>query len=218
MPLRRAEIVEAALALADERGLDAVSMRTVAERVGVTPMALYPHVGGKAALLDAMLDWMLGQLNADPGGPGGGPRGGTWWQQVLREPAHAARAVVIAHPWAATLVFSRPAVSEGSVRTVDLLYSALLDAGVAERDVPRVERLLSTVVIGFAASEALGRFTSADPDVRALRGMLKDGPLPGFARLRDVLSCPVDFEAEFDADLDDLEVLVEAIAGRGNAG
>ena len=62
MAEKRAEILDIAVALADERGLAAVSMRAIAERVGVTPMALYPYIGNKTALLDAMLGHLLGQL------------------------------------------------------------------------------------------------------------------------------------------------------------
>ena len=62
---RREEILDAALELADERGLAAVSMRAVADRVGVTPMALYPHVGSKAALLDGMVGRLLGGMAAE---------------------------------------------------------------------------------------------------------------------------------------------------------
>jgi AcrR family transcriptional regulator len=213
MTLRRDGILDAAVALADERGLDAVSMRTVAERVGVTPMALYPHVGSKAALLDGMLDRTVGQLSGAAPTPAGAP-----WRQVMRGLGYAARAMVTAHPWAAELVFSRPALTEGSVRTVDLIYRSLLDAGVPEREVPRLERLVSTMVIGFAVSEALGRFGYEDHSVRASRGVLADGPLPGFGRLAGVLGEPVDWDAEFNADLDDLELLVEAVARRGLLG
>lgn len=56
---RREEILDAAVAIADERGIKAVSMRAVADRVGVTPMALYPHIGGKDALLDGMIGRLL---------------------------------------------------------------------------------------------------------------------------------------------------------------
>lgn len=59
---RREEILDAALDIADEHGVDAVSMRTVADRVGVTPMALYRHVKDKAALLDAMVGRLLTAL------------------------------------------------------------------------------------------------------------------------------------------------------------
>ena len=64
---RKQAILDAALELADDKGLEAVSMRALAERTGVTPMALYPHVGSKAALLDGMLGRVVGQMVADEG-------------------------------------------------------------------------------------------------------------------------------------------------------
>jgi AcrR family transcriptional regulator len=237
MPERRAEILDIAVTLADERGLAAVSMRAIAERVGVTPMALYPYIGNKTALLDAMLGHLLGQLQparagaaaaggageaggADGTGEAGGggeaarvDRGGTWAER-LGAIARTARAVVTAHPWAAELVFARPAITPDSVRTVDLLYTALLEAGVPAGEVPRLERMLSTVVIGFAASEAGGRFGSKD-DPRSFRGMLPDGTLPGHAQLAAALERPVDWDAEFEADIADLALLIEAVARRG---
>jgi AcrR family transcriptional regulator len=210
MAEKRAEILDIAVALADERGLAAVSMRAIAERVGVTPMALYPYIGNKTALLDAMLGHLLGQLQP-PGAEAG--EAGTW-RERLGAIARAARAVVTAHPWAAELVFARPAVTPDSVRTVDLLYTALLEAGVPAAEVPRLERMLSTVVIGFAASEAGGRFGPAD-DPRGFRGMLPDGPLPGHAQLAAALESPVDWDAEFEADIADLALLIETVARRG---
>jgi len=221
MAEKRAEILDTAVALADERGLAAVSMRAIAERVGVTPMALYPYIGNKTALLDAMLGHLLAQLQparaeADGARGAAGAGGDGTWRERLGAIAQAARAVVTAHPWAAELVFARPAVTPDSVRTVDLLYTALLEAGVPAAEVPRLERMLSTVVIGFAASEAGGRFGSAD-DPRGLRGMLPDGTLPGHAQLATALECPVDWDAEFDADIADLALLIEAVARRGAA-
>ncbi len=261
MPEKRAEILDIAIALADERGLAAVSMRAIAERVGVTPMALYPYVGNKAALLDGMLGRLLGRLlppaaseagrpaadgaraagptrpgaarrtttpddeaargragrGADdhvPDGAAAGDGAGAPWPDRLSAIARSARAVVIAHPWAASLIFARPAVTPDSVRTVDLLYTALLDAGVPAPEVPRLERMLSTVVIGFAASEAGGRFGS-EGDPRSYRGLLPSGVLPGHARLAAALDRPVDWDAEFEADLADLRLLIEAIARPG---
>jgi AcrR family transcriptional regulator len=203
---RREEILDAALAIADERGLDAVSMRSVADRVGVTPMALYRHVSDKAALLDGIVGRLLGALlpsDADRGRP---------WDERLRALARACRAIGRRHPWAAHLLFSRPAVTPDAVRAVDVIYTALLEAGVPEREVPRLERLISTFVLGFAASEAAGRFAPGTLDPRGRRGRLPDGELPGHGRLAPWLDLPVDLGAEFEADLDDVLRLIEAAA------
>ncbi|HEY7015146.1 MAG TPA: TetR/AcrR family transcriptional regulator [Streptosporangiaceae bacterium] len=207
MPDRRQEILDAALALADEKGLDAVSMRAVAERTGVTPMALYPHVGSKAALLDGMLGRLLADLR-----PTVAATEPADWRQRLRTIAHLARGLAHRHPWAAMLIFSRPSVAPDAVRVVDQIYAALIDAGVPDADVARVERLLSTFVIGYAASETGGRFSTGTLNPRGRRDQLAAGELPAHHALATWLDTPVDWDAEFETDLDDLVRLIEAIA------
>jgi AcrR family transcriptional regulator len=202
---RKQEILDAAVAIADERGLDAVSMRSVAERVGLTPMALYPHIGSKGALLDAMVGHLAGELlpsmdEADS------------WRDQLVSLAHAALVMSRRHPWAGVLMFARPSVAPDAVRVTDAIYQALLSAGVPEPDVPRLERLISTFVLGFGLSETGGRFGTRGTDPRGTRWLLPDGPLPGHARLERWLKAGADWDEEFDADLRDLELLIEAKA------
>lgn len=208
MPDRRQEILDAALTLADEKGLNAVSMRAVAERTGVTPMALYPHVGSKAALLDGMLGRLLANMLPSDAATGESQD----WRQRLRTIAHLARGLAHRHPWAAALIFSRPSVAPDAVRVVDQIYAALRDAGVPDPEVPRVERMVSTFVIGYAASETGGRFSTGTLNPRGRRGQLPAGELPAHTVLAHWLDIPVDWDAEFDTDLDDLVRLVEAIA------
>jgi AcrR family transcriptional regulator len=208
---KREEILDAALAIADERGLAGVSMRAVAQAVGVTPMALYPHVKDKAGLLDAMLGRLLANLSeAAPELSGADD-----WRIRLRAFADTARRLSTGHPWAATLLFSRPAVTPDAVTTVDLLYGALLDAGVPPAQVPRLERLVSTYVLGWIASESGGRFGPGAPDPRGRRGRLPEGGHPRHEALVDWLAPAVDWDAEYAADLADLERLIESVAGRG---
>jgi AcrR family transcriptional regulator len=207
---RREEILDAAVAIADESGLNAVSMRAVAARVGVTPMALYPHIGSKDALLDGMIGWLLTPL----------PQDAAWasapdWRERLRILANAARSMTQRHPWAAVLLFSRPGITAAAVRTIDGIYAALLQAGVPPREVPRLERMVSTFIIGFAASEAGGRFSPGTLAPRARRGQLPDGALPAHAELAPWLDGPADWDAEFEADLEDLQRLIEAVAALG---
>jgi AcrR family transcriptional regulator len=208
---RKQEILDAALELADDKGLEAVSMRALAERTGVTPMALYPHVGSKAALLDGMLGRVISQMVADAGPL---PGADVDWRERLRMLLRGARQLAHRHPWMAALAFSRPSTTADSARGVDLFYSTLLDAGVPPADVPRMERLLTTLALGYGASEVGGRFTRTESDVRVRRGQLGDAPLPGHKALIRWLETPVDWDAEFEADVDDLVRLVEATAAR----
>ncbi|MGW7617523.1 TetR/AcrR family transcriptional regulator C-terminal domain-containing protein [Streptomyces antimycoticus] len=136
------------------------------------------------------------------------------WDERLSALAQACRKVTQRHPWAAHLLFSRPAVTPDAVRAVDIIYTALIEAGVPEPEVPRLERLVSTFVIGFAASEAPGRFAPGALDPRSRRGQLPDNELPGHSKLGPWLDLPVDLTAEFEADLEDIRRLVKTAARR----
>jgi AcrR family transcriptional regulator len=200
---RKQEILDAALAIADERGLDAVTMRAVAQRIGVTSMALYPHIGDKDGLLDGMVGRLLGQLPLPATGD---------WEQRLGDLARAVRTLAKRYPGAITLLFARPTVTPDAVRVVDAIYTTLLDAGVPAADVPRIERLTSTVILGYAVSEAGGRFGAGTRSPRARRGQLPDGDLPGHHALAEWLDRDVDWDAEFEADLADLGRLIRSVA------
>lgn len=203
--LTREAILDAALDLADERGLAAVSMRAVAQRVGVTAMALYPYIGNKEALLDGLVDRLLASLLPVDGGTGD-------WRDRLRRGGRAVRALARRHPSAYPLLLARPAVTPDAVRVVDWIYSLLLEAGVPPRDVPRLERLLSTFVLGYATSEVNGRFSVGTLNPRARRAQFAADEVPAHRRLAKWLDDPVNWDAEFEADVDDLIGLVERAA------
>jgi len=201
---RRQQILDAALAIADERGLDAVTMRAVAARVGVTAMALYPHVTSKEDLLDGLVGRLLSELSLpDPAKP---------WGDRLREIAWSARETAHRHPAVMPLLFARPAVTPDGVRVVDAIYQALLDAGVPDREVARVERLVTTWLLGYVISETSGRFAFGDP--RERRALLAGVDLPAHRRLATHLETAASWEKEFETALDDMEELIETIASR----
>jgi AcrR family transcriptional regulator len=203
-PDRRQQILDAALAIADEKGLEAVSMRSVAARVGVTAMALYPHVSSKEDLLDGLVGRLLAEFSVpDPAKP---------WRDRLREIARSARETARRHPAVMPLLFARPAVTPDAVRVVDAVYQALLDAGVPDHEVARVERLVSTCVLGYAISETSGRFAIGDP--RERRALLTGVDLPAHRRLVAKLEAAPSWEAEYETALDDLTGLIETIASR----
>ncbi|GIF77218.1 TetR/AcrR family transcriptional regulator [Asanoa siamensis] len=174
-------IVDQAIALADESGVEAVSMRAVGQRLGLSPMALYPYLRSKDALLDAIVERLLGELLTMADGDGG-------WQDRLRAVSKAVRALARRHPGAYPLIMSRPGATAESRRLDDLIEEILRAAGVPADEVPRLERLISTLMLGFANSEVNGRFGA--------------GPAGG------------DWDSEFAADLDDEIRLIEAVIAR----
>ena len=156
--ISREAILDQTLALADERGLAAVSMRAVAARLGVTAMSLYHHVRDKNDLLDGLVERLLAELSLpDPSLTG---------EERLHALASSMRQTAARHPDAFPLLLGRPVATPAALAVRDLAYTALKDAGVPDELVPRAERLLSTFVIGFAASEVGGRFAAHDRAVR----------------------------------------------------
>jgi AcrR family transcriptional regulator len=165
----RPAVLAASVQVADEQGLAAVTMQAVADRLGVTPMALYRHVTNKADLLDGVVESILLEVPLpDPHLP---------WPDRLSALARGTRAAARRHPEIFPLLLRRAAVTPGARRTRDVVYDALREAGLAEDDVVQMERLLATAVLGFAASEAGGRFaahsaTQLNADFDLLQDML----------------------------------------------
>jgi AcrR family transcriptional regulator len=145
---KRRLILDQALALVDERGLAAMSMRAVAERVGLTSMALYPYVGGKDALLDGLVDLLQVELGAE-----GAPEDQDW-RQRLRALGRAVRGLASRHPGAFPLLLNRSAA--GSSWLTAALRGVLHDAGVPENRIPRMARMLCAFLLGYATGEVTG--------------------------------------------------------------
>ena len=118
-------VVEAAVAIADESGLDAVTMRAVADRVGSSPMTLYTYVPGKAELLDLMLDALYVAMPRAPWSPRQD------WRARLRAVARANRVLFEAHPWAARVSTARPPLGPGLMAKYEYELAALDGLGLS---------------------------------------------------------------------------------------
>jgi len=154
--ISRAAVLAAALRLADEQGLEAVTMHAVAKRLRVTPMALYRHVDDKNALLDGLVELLLTEQPLSRDGR---------WDDRLAALAAGIRDTARRHPAVFPLLLTRPAVTPAARVVRDAVQSALRDGGLPETEVARAERLISTAVLGFAVSEAAGRFRQHDQSV-----------------------------------------------------
>src|SRR4051812_41104771 len=168
-----------------------MSMRAVAERVGLTSMALYPYVGGK----DALLDGLVALLHAELGTAYGTDPAGLDWRHRLRALGRAVRTLSRAHPGAYPLLLNRPAAAASASWLTAALGRTLHDAGVPAADGPRLTRMICAFLLGSTPGEVTGGLPGADP--------ASTEP-----------TAPAD--AEFDADLDDLVRLVEVAVRVGS--
>jgi AcrR family transcriptional regulator len=149
---KRRLILDQALALVDERGLAAMSMRAVAERVGLTSMALYPYVGGKDALLDGLVDL----LNAELGTAYGEDPADIDWRQRLRALGRAVRALAHAHPGAFPLLLNRAAAGASTSWLTAALRGTLHDAGADPAQEARLARMICAFLLGWSTGEVTG--------------------------------------------------------------
>jgi AcrR family transcriptional regulator len=112
-------------------------------------MALYGYFRSKDELLEAVVGRLLEEIPPAPPGLG--------WRDILRRLAYGLRSVAGRYPAVLPVLLTRPAVSPGALRVVDVVYQALLDAGVPPGRVARLERMFSTFAIGHILSEVSGR-------------------------------------------------------------
>ena len=145
-PLSTDAVVDAALLMADSGGLDAVSLRRLASTFGVTPMALYRHVGDKDHLLDLMAGRLLDELDV-------GSETEATWQEDLRRLGSRFLELVAAHP-AAPFLLSRPFESPGSRRVSVVLLGILDRAGFDPPDAVPLLQALTGMLLGPAVHRA----------------------------------------------------------------
>ena len=151
--LSRARVCAEALALVDEEGLEALSMRRLGARLGVEAMSLYRHVHDKADLLDALHTAVLGKLRPGPAGPRGRQRRGVApWRLMLEGLARRLRAVLLQHPNVVILFATRPVRAPEALSSVALVAQALIEAGFS-REVSQK----AIIVVGvFTLAQVLG--------------------------------------------------------------
>lgn len=146
--LDRDGIVAAAIALADEQGIAAVTMKAVAARLGpYSPMALYRYVHNKDGLVDLMLDAAVATVPL----PG---QTGPHWRDDLRAVALATRGMIQAHPWFAWLVHTRPPAGPHAMRRTEFMLRVLVEAGATLAEAMTFAALVDRHVFGSGLQES----------------------------------------------------------------
>lgn len=198
--LSRARIVAAAVRVADEEGLEALSLRAVAARIGAPVMSLYRHVASKDELLLAMSDAAMGELSWPAEPPAG-------WRAQLEVASRLEWAVFRRHPWLARVAYiTRPTISPASAAFAEWVFRALSATPLDAADKLRVHVLLHSFVQGLAVNieaeeRALGDTgISADEHMRAhepqFEAMMASGRFPHFATV--LTGMPAEFDLAFD--------------------
>ncbi|WP_035847155.1 TetR/AcrR family transcriptional regulator [Kitasatospora azatica] len=209
-PLSRDRVLRAAVALADHAGIEALSMRSLAQELHVVPMALYKHVANKEELLDGMVDVIVGEI--DP------PAGDAEWRRAIRQRILSARRALLRHPWASRVIESRTNPTPGVLDYLNSVIGMFRAGGLSADLTHHAMHALGSRVWGFtqelfntgpSAESSAG--PSVDPELRAgeLRAMAARYPHIVeivLARSHDDASvvgqgCDDQFEFEFALDL-----------------
>lgn len=155
LPVTRERVLDAALALADEGGLAALSMRRLGKALGVEGMALYNHVANKDEILDGIVERVLAEIPL--------PTTEGDWKEAMRARAGAARQVFLRHPWAVGLLEARHASSSPArLRYFDAVLGCLRAAGFSPILSMRAFAILDSFIYGFILQELSLPFDDSD--------------------------------------------------------
>ena len=198
-PLSRERVLRAAVALADESGIDSLTMRKLGDAVGVEAMSLYNHVANKVDLLDGMVDLVFSEI--------GLPSGGTDWKTSMRQRAVSAREVLSRHRWAIGLMESRTSPGPATLRHHDAVIGSLRRGGFSIEMAAHAFSVLDSYIYGFALQEASLPFDTGEETAELAQMILQQLSPDEYPHLTEltvehVLQPGYDYGNEFEFGLD----------------
>jgi AcrR family transcriptional regulator len=134
-------VLTVAMELADEHGLEKLTMRRLAERLGVEAMTLYYHVANKDDILDGILDRVIDEIELPPPGSD--------WKPALRRLAISAHETYMRHPWAAGLTLSPARLRPARLRYMDALLASLRQGGFSAEMTHHAYHAIESHIVGF---------------------------------------------------------------------
>ena len=197
-PLTRERVLLAAVALADESGIAALSMRKLGEALGVEAMSLYNHIAGKEDLLDGMIDLVFSEIELPPAGEG--------WKGAMRRRAISVRTVLSRHRWAVGLMESRTSPGPATLRHHDAILGCLRNAGFSLELAAHAYAALDSYIYGFALQERGLPFDTPEETAALAQVMLAQFPADTYPHLAEftfghVLQPGYDFGSEYEYGL-----------------
>lgn len=154
-PLTRERVLGVAILLADENGLESLSMRKLGQRLGVEAMSLYNHVAGKDDILDGMVDLVVSEIEL--------PSDTADWKEAMRRRAISALAVFSHHSWASGLIDSRESSGPARLHYFDWMLGTLRRAGFTLELAAHAFSILDSYIYGFGRQQLN---MSTGPDIR----------------------------------------------------
>jgi AcrR family transcriptional regulator len=152
--LDRGRVLRGAMAVADADGIDSLTIRSLAQHLGVKPMSVYYYVANKDEILDGIVDLVFSEIEL--------PAADGDWRTEIRRRANSAREALRAHPWAIGLMESRTSPGPATLRHHDAVIATLRGAGFTPALTAHAYALLDSYVYGFALQEAGLPFDGTD--------------------------------------------------------
>lgn len=206
MALTRERVLRAAVAVADTRGLGALTIRSLAQELDVKPMTVYHYVATKDEILDGIVELVFAEIELpDPDGD---------WREQLHRRAASARAALTRHSWALGLLESRTNPGVTTLRHYDATLGTLRRAGFSVAMAAHAYALLDSYVYGFAVQEAALPFQGPDNAAAVTEPIMETFAVAEFPYLAEmaaehVLQPGYDFGDEFEFGL---TVILDALA------
>lgn len=192
-PLTRERVLHAAIAIADETGLESLTMRRLGSRLNVEAMSLYKHVAGKDDVLDGIVDLVISEIEL--------PTTATDWKSAMRQRAMSARQVLASHPWAIGMMESRNAMGPAALHYVDAVIGSLRNGGFSVPMAAHAFLLLDSYIYGFVVQEA--SFHTSDKTAAPTETALSAGEqFPHLREMATAFAGGYDYTDEFEFGLD----------------
>jgi AcrR family transcriptional regulator len=199
VPLSRERVLRGALAVADAGGIGALTIRSLADELGVKPMSVYHYVANKDDIIDGIVDLVFSEIELpSPGGD---------WRAEMRRRSTSARRVLRVHPWAIPLLQSRTSPGVPTLRHHNAVLATLRAAGFSWELTAHAYALIDSYVFGFALSEAALPINGPETVTEVATGMMDrftTGDYPYLVEFstEHILKPGYDFGLEFEFGLD----------------
>jgi AcrR family transcriptional regulator len=208
IPLSRDRVLRASVTLADESGIESLTMRKLAKEFGVVPMALYKHVANKEDMLDGMVDIFFSEIAL--------PQNGTDWKTAMGQRAISTREVLTRHRWALGLTDSRMKPGPVNLRHHNAVIGCLREGGFSIEMALHAYSALDSYIYGFTLQEQTLPFDNPEEVGDVAEVMLERFPADEYPYLKETIVEHItkngwnyadEFEFGLDLILDALERL-----------